>query len=73
VGVEGFFVVVRSNTDFNCEPFWFFTSGELKQYMPLAIRKRWDTAEVGMKLEAFVLAGCDSMSKYTASSFLFQP
>ncbi|KAJ7429763.1 hypothetical protein B0H11DRAFT_1872497 [Mycena galericulata] len=39
VGVEGFFVVVCSNTDFNCEPFWYFTSGELRQ-MPLAIRKR---------------------------------
>jgi hypothetical protein len=57
--------VVRSNTNFNCEPFWYFTSGELKQYMPLAIRKRWDTAEVGMKLEAFSLAGCDSLSKCT--------
>ncbi|KAJ7801970.1 hypothetical protein B0H14DRAFT_2614847 [Mycena olivaceomarginata] len=62
VGVEGFFVVVRSNTDFNCEPYWFFTSNELKRYLPLAIRKRWDTAEVGVKLEAFALASCDTIN-----------
>ncbi|KAJ7765983.1 hypothetical protein B0H14DRAFT_2243626, partial [Mycena olivaceomarginata] len=59
VGVEGFFVIVRSNTDFNSDPYWFFTSAELRHYMPLAIRKRWDTAEVGVKLEAFSVAGCD--------------
>ncbi|KAF7371855.1 hypothetical protein MVEN_00042400 [Mycena venus] len=62
VGVEGFFVVVRNNTDCNCEPFWYFTSSELRQYMPLAVRKHWDTAQVGMKLEAFALAGCDTLN-----------
>ncbi|KAJ7865581.1 hypothetical protein B0H14DRAFT_2347875 [Mycena olivaceomarginata] len=67
VGVEGFFVIVRSNTDFNSDPYWFFTSAELRHYMPLAIRKRWDTAEVGVKLEAFSVAGCDAMSEFPHS------
>jgi hypothetical protein len=67
VGVEGFFVIVRSNTDFYSDPYWFFTSAELRHYMPLAIRKRWDTAEVGVKLEAFSVAGCDAMSEFPHS------
>ncbi|KAJ7867125.1 hypothetical protein B0H13DRAFT_2352073 [Mycena leptocephala] len=62
VSVEGFFVVARNNTDFNCDLYWYFTSVELRQYMPLAVRKRWDTADVGVRLEAFVVAGCDTMN-----------
>lgn len=30
--------------------------------MKLAVRKKWDTREVGMKLEAFAIAGCDVLS-----------
>jgi hypothetical protein len=63
VGIEGMFVIVRNNTDFHMEPYWYFTSSELERYMPLAIRKRWDTAQVGAKLEAFAIAGCDTLSK----------
>jgi hypothetical protein len=63
VSVEGMFVVVRNNSDFNVDPYWYFTSDELRHYMPLAVRKHWDTADVEVKLEAFALAGCDSMSK----------
>ncbi|KAF8212735.1 hypothetical protein K438DRAFT_1566254 [Mycena galopus ATCC 62051] len=63
VGVQGFFGIVRSNTDFQCEPYWYFTSPELMEYMPLAVRKRWDTGDVGVRLEAFAIAGCDTMSE----------
>ncbi|KAJ6565150.1 hypothetical protein DFH09DRAFT_875236, partial [Mycena vulgaris] len=59
VGVEGFFVVVRNSTDFHMPPYWYFTSPELERYMPLAVRKRWDTGEVGARIEAFSVAGCD--------------
>ncbi|KAJ7069006.1 hypothetical protein B0H15DRAFT_755894, partial [Mycena belliarum] len=59
VGVEGFFCVVRNSADFHISPQWFFTSRELEQYMPIATRKKWVTAEVGAKVEAFAVAGCD--------------
>ncbi|KAJ6570736.1 hypothetical protein B0H10DRAFT_1964571 [Mycena sp. CBHHK59/15] len=62
VGVEGFFCIVRNSADFHMAPQWFFTSRELEQYMPLATRKRWVTAEVGTKVEAFAVAGCDVMN-----------
>ncbi|KAJ6461311.1 hypothetical protein C8R45DRAFT_842098 [Mycena sanguinolenta] len=62
VGIEGFFVVVRNSLDFNCDPFWYFTSPELRQYLPIGVRKRWDMAEVGMRLEAFAVTGCDTLS-----------
>lgn len=44
-------------------PQWFFTSPELENYMHIAVRKKWDTSEVGAKLEAFAIAGCDVVSK----------
>ncbi|KAF7334097.1 hypothetical protein MVEN_02315500 [Mycena venus] len=59
VGVEGLFCIVRNNADFHMEPQWFFSTPELEQYMPIATRKKWDTGHVGMKLEAFAIAGCD--------------
>ncbi|KAJ7743273.1 hypothetical protein DFH07DRAFT_750021 [Mycena maculata] len=52
VGVEGFFCIVRNSPDFTLAPQWFFTSEELKKYMPLATRKKWVTSEVGTKVEA---------------------
>jgi hypothetical protein len=64
VGAEGFFVVVRNSADFHMPPYWYFTSPELERYMPLAVRKRWDTGEVGAKIEAFAVAGCDPMSAW---------
>ena len=63
VGIEGFFCIVRNNADFNTKPQWYFTSPELESYMQIACRKRWDTAEIGMKIEAFAIAGCDVLSK----------
>ncbi|KAF8210735.1 hypothetical protein K438DRAFT_2011299 [Mycena galopus ATCC 62051] len=62
VGVEGFFVVVRNSADFHMAPYWYFTLPELERYMPLAVRKRWDTGEVGAKIEVFAVAGCDPMN-----------
>ena len=47
------------------EPKWYFTSEALKDYMNVAvpIHKGWDISYVGAKLEAFAVAGCDSVSK----------
>ncbi|KAJ6591775.1 hypothetical protein DFH09DRAFT_1073634 [Mycena vulgaris] len=45
VGIEGFFIIARSNTDFNMSPQCYFTSQALECYMPFVVRKRWDTAE----------------------------
>ena len=41
------------------EPQWYFTSSELRDYMSIAVRRQWDTGEVGAKIEAFAIAGCD--------------
>ncbi|KAJ6603909.1 hypothetical protein B0H10DRAFT_1957573 [Mycena sp. CBHHK59/15] len=59
VGIEAFFCVVRNSSAFHIEPHWYFTSKELEEYMEIATRKRWNTAEVGAGLEAFAIAGCD--------------
>ena len=45
-------------------PEWFFTSPVLEDYMKVAVHKIWDTLEVGTKLEAFVITGCDTVSEY---------
>jgi len=45
-------------------PQWYFSCEELASYMKLAVRKAWDTREIGMKVEAFAIAGCDALSKY---------
>lgn len=63
VGVEGFFCIVRNTTEFNMPPIWFFTSNELCNYMDIAVRKKWDLVEVGGRLEAFAIAGCDLAGK----------
>ncbi|KAF8169210.1 hypothetical protein K438DRAFT_1941401 [Mycena galopus ATCC 62051] len=60
VGVEGFVCIVCSSTSFTMELQWFFTSSAFHDYMPIATRKKWDTGEVGMKLEVFAVAGCDA-------------
>jgi hypothetical protein len=58
---------VKNNVEFKMEPEWYFTSRELEQYMEIVTRKKWVTGEVGMKLEAFAIAGCDPAS--TSSIF----
>ena len=45
------------------EPQWYFTSPELRDYMSIAVRNRWDIGDVGAKIEAFAIAGCDVSSK----------
>ncbi|KAJ7115183.1 hypothetical protein C8R44DRAFT_880505 [Mycena epipterygia] len=45
VGIEGFFCIVRNTSDFHMAPQWYFSSQELERYMPLAVRKKWDTGE----------------------------
>jgi hypothetical protein len=45
-------------------PQWYFSCEELASYMKLAVRKAWDTREIGMKVEAFAIAGCDALSMY---------
>jgi hypothetical protein len=45
-------------------PQWYFSCEELANYMKLAVRKAWDTREIGMKVEAFAIAGCDAISMY---------
>jgi hypothetical protein len=62
VGIEGFFCMVRTATNFHMAPQWYFTSAALHDYMKIAVRRRWDTAEIGTKLEAFSIAGCDIIS-----------
>ncbi|TFK59428.1 hypothetical protein BDN72DRAFT_865159 [Pluteus cervinus] len=42
------------------DPQWFFTSPEIEPYLPMAVGKLWDTAQVGARLEAFAIAGCDT-------------
>ncbi|KAJ7433568.1 hypothetical protein FB451DRAFT_1419633, partial [Mycena latifolia] len=59
VGVEGFFCIVRNSADFHMKRRWYFTSKSLEQYMPIATRKKWNMVEVGAKIEAFAVAGCD--------------
>ncbi|KAJ7716700.1 hypothetical protein B0H16DRAFT_1338642 [Mycena metata] len=63
VGIEGFFCVVPNSTDFHMNPQWYFTSQELERYMPIAVRRKWDTVDVGTRIEAFAVAGCDTMRK----------
>lgn len=64
VGTEGFFCIVRNTPEYHMSPQWYFSSRELEQYMQVAVRKKWDTSEVGARLEAFAVAGCNVTSTY---------
>ena len=63
VGLEGFFCIVRNSPEYHMKPYWYFTMPSLEEYMKIAVRKRWDTSEVGTKLEAFAIAGCNVVSE----------
>ncbi|KAJ6491154.1 hypothetical protein C8R45DRAFT_1096671 [Mycena sanguinolenta] len=67
VGIEGFFSIVHNRADFYMAPEWFFTSNELENYMPIATRRKWVTGEVGMRIEAFAVVGCDPMNTLRTS------
>jgi hypothetical protein len=47
------------------DPQWYFTSSELHDYMKFAVRRQWDIGEMGAKIEAFAVAGCDPASWYS--------
>jgi hypothetical protein len=64
VGIEGFFFIVRTSSDFHMKPQFFYTSEALSDYMKIAVRKRWDNVEIGTKLEAFAIAGSNVLSMY---------
>ncbi|KAF8179465.1 hypothetical protein BJ912DRAFT_804022, partial [Pholiota molesta] len=59
VGLEGFFCLVRNTATYHIKPQWFFTSEALANYMRLAVSNRWNSHDVGTKIEAFAIAGCD--------------
>ncbi|KAJ7189956.1 hypothetical protein GGX14DRAFT_373271 [Mycena pura] len=69
-GIEGFFLIVRNTAEFHMPPEWYFTCRELEEYMPIATRKKWDTGEVGAKVEAFAVAGMDTAGTKKTSSNL---
>ncbi|KAF7292671.1 hypothetical protein MIND_01165300 [Mycena indigotica] len=62
VGLDAFFCLFRNNPDFAMEPYWWFSNKAVEEYMPIATRKTWNTGEVGFKLEAFAIAGCDALN-----------
>ena len=68
VGVEGFFCIICTSPDFHMQPQFYYMSEELKDYMKIAIHKRWDTIEVGTKVEAFAVAGSNVLSKFVYCS-----
>ena len=53
-------------------PQWYFSYEELAGYMRLAVRKAWDTHDIGMKVEAFAIAGCDALSTYLTKILCFR-
>lgn len=49
------------------KPQWSFSSREFEQFMPLAVRKKWETSEVGARLEAFAVSGCSVVNMLRTS------
>jgi hypothetical protein len=43
-------------------PQWYFTTEAMENYMKIA-SKKWSTHDVGTKVEAFAVAGCDALSR----------
>ena len=69
VGVEGFFCIVQNSPEYHMKLYWYFTSLALKEYMMIVVHRQWDTSEVGTKLEAFAVAGCNVVSELHLKSF----
>ncbi|PPQ82115.1 hypothetical protein CVT25_014277 [Psilocybe cyanescens] len=67
IGIEAFFCIVRNTPDYHIQPQWYFTSETLADYMKIAVRKRWDAHEVGTKIEAFSIAGCNPVNLLSTS------
>ena len=60
--MEGFFCLVQNTPTYHMTPQWYFTTEALRDYMKIATKK-WDARDVGLKVEAFAIAGCDTISK----------
>jgi hypothetical protein len=76
VSIQGFFCIICSSTNFHMAPQWYFTMPELEEYMKVVVHHRWDTAEVGTKIEAFAITGCDVVSEschFWSTTFLKRP
>ena len=58
---------MRNTPTYHIQPQWFFTCDGLEKYMKIATKK-WSTHDVGTKVEAFAIAGCDPISKYIQPS-----
>ncbi|KAL0572556.1 hypothetical protein V5O48_009413 [Marasmius crinis-equi] len=59
VGMEGFFMLIRSRFDITIPPQWYCTNTKLENYLALAVKGPWDLGMFIGRCEAFVLAGCD--------------
>ncbi|PPQ81407.1 hypothetical protein CVT25_015918 [Psilocybe cyanescens] len=64
IGVEGFICLVRNSPEYHMEPKWYFSNQALVDYMRVAVpvHKGWDIGYVSAKLEAFAIAGCNSIN-----------
>jgi len=61
--MQGFYVLFRSGADTYTPVRWYFSHPSLPAYMPTAVGRQWDQATVGVKLEAFAIAGFEPASK----------
>ncbi|TFK59028.1 hypothetical protein BDN72DRAFT_906209 [Pluteus cervinus] len=59
-GVQAMVCIFRNTAAYVMDLQWFFTNPEIKPYLPMAVGRRWDTSQVGARLEAFAIAGCDT-------------
>ena len=57
-GIEGMFMIVRNNTEYQFPASWYFTAPQLDRYLAHSI-KGWDTDHIGTIAEVFSIAGCN--------------
>ncbi|KAK1217087.1 hypothetical protein PQX77_020271 [Marasmius sp. AFHP31] len=67
IGVDVVLLVVRNRTDGVMDSYWYFSRQEIAEYMPIAIKPKWNLETVGAKVEAFCVAGCDTSKLYRTS------
>ncbi|KAL0568416.1 hypothetical protein V5O48_013570 [Marasmius crinis-equi] len=59
VGMDGFFLLVRSRHDITIAPQWYCTNTKLENYLALAVKGPWDLEKFAARCEAFCVAGFD--------------
>lgn len=64
IGVEGFVCLVRGHRGTVMEPFWYFTSPGMSEYLEATISKGWDTSDIAAQAECFLLGGSALLSAY---------